>query len=84
MTCQLVWRGSGNEWFKVGKSSHTAEARNSFSEYAIGPHTAVPKDAQGVELARLRLGGEEVRRSINERICETTSMVSSDEVTPIR
>ncbi len=31
-----------------------------------------------------RLVGEEVGRSINERICETTSIVSSDEVTPIR
>ena len=41
------------------------------------------------ELTRLRLElwrlvAEEVGRSINGRICETTSMVSSDEVTPIR
>ena len=35
-----------------------------------------------LELRRLVAG--EVGRSINERICETTSMVSSDEVTPIR
>ncbi len=63
MTCHLVWRGSGNEWLKVGKSSHTAEARNSFSEYAIGPHTAVPKDAQRVELERLR---QEMRLLVEE------------------
>ena len=40
-------------------------------------------DAQ-LRLELQRLVAEEVGRSINERICETTSMVSSDEVIPIR
>ncbi len=38
----------------------------------------------GLRLELRKLVAAELGRSINERICETTSMVSSDEVTPIR